>query len=220
LALLVFGLVGAVGCTPADVHNGIIGADNTGGNDAGKRDGAVKMDGSMKKDGMAASCASPFTGVLATYDFTGAAGNEASLAATSTATGVTATAFTRSADIAATGGNNSINSNNWPTAATLDTTKGFYTLSVTPPSGCSLSLTAMSIDNTVTGSGPGTVEAGTSADAFATTVAITRNAVATPTLSVSGATAAVEVRIFGFNASSSNGTFRVQNTFTVSGSLQ
>jgi hypothetical protein len=45
---------------------------------------------------------------------------------------------------------------------------------------------------------------------------------ATPkvTLSVSAATSAIEVRIYGYGASASGGTFRIQNTVSLGGSIQ
>src|SRR5256885_14545683 len=58
----------------------------------------------------ASGCAQAFTGVLATWSLTGAAGNQASSAASSTATGVTAGALTRSAGPAPAPGNAPIKS--------------------------------------------------------------------------------------------------------------
>jgi hypothetical protein len=44
--------------------------------------------------------------------------------------------------------------------------------------------------------------------------------VSTPTLVVSHASGTVELRIYGYAATGTSGTMRVENAFTVSGSLQ
>jgi hypothetical protein len=169
------------------------------------------------------SCADATTGVLATWAFAGATGNQASQPAASMATGVTAGELTRSSDLVAESGADSINSSAWPTAATLDVTQGYYTASLTPPAGCTLSLTSASITGRASGSGPANAVVGTSADTFAATTAITVSATdttSTPALAVSDAAAVIEVRIFGYAATSSSGTFRLDGTLTLSGSLQ
>jgi hypothetical protein len=164
------------------------------------------------------SCASPFTGVLATYSFTGATGNQASTAASATATGMTAGPISRSAGLTAVSGATSINSSNWPLSATLDPTK-YYALSVTPPAGCTLSLTSAAIDAKSSSTGPATASVATSADNFAAAVTISTSAPSTPTLAVTNATGAIEIRVYGYSASATAGTLRLQNTLTVSGSL-
>ena len=40
------------------------------------------------------------------------------------------------------------------------------------------------------------------------------------TLTVTGATTAIEVRVYGYNATGTGGTMRIENTMTVSGSLK
>ena len=47
----------------------------------------------------------------------------------------------------------------------------------------------------------------------------TPSVTATPKLSVSGATGPIEVRVYGFGASSAGGTMRVDMTLKVSGAL-
>jgi len=160
-----------------------------------------------------------FSGVMVTYAFAGAAGNQASTAASSTATGVTASPVTRAATLTAVSGANSINSSNWPTAATIDPTK-YYSFSITPPSGCALTLTSAAVDAKASGTGPASAAIATSVDSYATTAAVSTAAASTPTLSVSGATSAVEIRIYGYGATATGGTLRLQTTLTISGSLQ
>jgi hypothetical protein len=160
-----------------------------------------------------------FTGVLATWDFAGAAGSQLSTPVKTTGGNATAGPITRATGLTAVAGATSINSSGWPTAATLDPAK-YYTMTLTPPTGCTLSLTSASIDAKASGTGPAMVALGTSADAYAQTTALTQNTVNTPALAVSGASSPVEVRIYGWAATAAAGTFRLQNTLTISGSVQ
>ncbi len=170
------------------------------------------------------TCSQPMaSGVLATWAFAGQAGNQATTAAASMAPGSTAGDIGRSSDLVAASGADSINASGWPTAATLDTTKGYFTFTITPPTDCSVSLTQASVQAKESGTGPSTVVAATSADAFAQTSALTVTTVdstSTPTLSVNDATGSVEVRIFGYGAGSTSGTLRIVGTLTLTGSFQ
>ncbi|MGE5184666.1 MAG: hypothetical protein ACM31C_21490 [Acidobacteriota bacterium] len=165
------------------------------------------------------SCQHPTTGVLATWSFTSATGSQTSTTAASAATGVTASSFTRSASLTAVSGAGSINSSNWATSASRDSSR-YYTLTITPPSGCTMSLTSAAIDAKTSTSGPASASIASDADSFAQTSTVAPNSTSSPSLSVTGATGAVEIRIYGYAATSTSGTMRVQNTFTVSGSLQ
>ncbi len=60
----------------------------------------------------------------------------------------------------------------------------------------------------------------TSDDNFGATTSVAVGATATPALAVSGSTGAVEVRLYGYAASSTSGTLRIATTLTVSGSLK
>jgi hypothetical protein len=161
----------------------------------------------------------PFTGMLATYSFTGASGSQAQTAASSTATGVVADPITRSPGLTAVSGATSINSSNWPIAAQLDATK-YYTLKITPPAGCKLSMTTASIDARASSTGPGMASLATSADGFAAATALSTATPSAPSVAVTNASGAVEIRIYGYAATATGGTLRLQNTVTISGSLQ
>jgi hypothetical protein len=165
------------------------------------------------------NCTMKFAGVLATWDFAGAPGSQVATAAKSSAPGVFAATVMRSAMLVPSAGANSISSSNWTTAAQPDKTL-YYTLSITPPSGCAVSLTGMSVDVASSGTGPTAAAVATSADTFAQTAPISTATPSTPMLSVSKSAAVVELRIYGFGASGTAGTMRVQNMVTVSGSLQ
>ena len=77
----------------------------------------------------------------------------------------------------------------------------------------------MAIDVSASATGPANASVGTSADTFTHAVQISTSAPSTPALTVS-ATGALEVRIYGFAASATTGTMRVQNMLSVTGSLQ
>jgi hypothetical protein len=159
-----------------------------------------------------------FSGTLATWDFTGQPGSQASTPATSSATGVTAGAIIRQTTLTASAGTGSINSSNWPTAAALDATK-YYTITLTAPSGCTLDVASLSVTAKSSTTGPSMASVATSADGFAHGTSITTAGTAsTPSVSATGAS--VEIRIYGFAASGTGGTMRVQNTLTVTGSIQ
>ena len=166
----------------------------------------------------ASGCAQAFTGVLATWSLTAAAGNQASSAASSTATGVTAGALTRSAGLTAASGTGSINSTGWPTTSSPDTTK-YYTFTITPPSGCKLALSSSALDISHSGTGPANGAIATSSDNYANKVSVSTSAAATPSLVVAGGTTQLEIRVYGYTASSGSGTMRIQNTLSLSGSL-
>ena len=157
------------------------------------------------------------TGTLVTYDFTGQPGNQTSTAAKSTMSGVSATALSRAAAVNAVSGANSINSSNWSTSG-IDATR-YYTFTVTPPSGCTLDVTSIAIDTKTSTTGPTGAALGTSADTFASTTSFALNTTATATLTASSAKA-LEIRVYGFDASSAAGTSRIENTLTVSGSVK
>jgi len=165
------------------------------------------------------SCGSPYNGTIATYDFTGEPGNQASTAAKSSAPGLTAGAISRSNALTPISGLSSINSSNWTLASKLDATR-YYTLTLTPPANCMLDVTQVSIDTKSSNTGPASASIATSDDNFSATTAFAPNSVATAAISVSGSTKAVEVRIYGFSASSSAGTMRVQTMLKLTGALK
>jgi hypothetical protein len=182
---------------------------------AGHVDAAIDAD----IDASSGTCASAMTGTLAVWSFASETGTQAQTAASMTATGVTAGAVTRSTGLVATSGAGSINSSMWSLSATNDGTT-YYTFSVTPPAGCAMDLTSLAVDTRASGTGPHSAAVGTSADAFAATVAITPTNANTAALAVSGATGMIEVRVFGWAATATGGTFRIQNTLTLTGTLR
>ena len=159
-----------------------------------------------------------FSGVLATFDFSSESGDQTSTAATSKAAGITAGDVKRASTLTPVSGSGSINASGWTTSTHVDMSR-YYTLTLTPPSGCSLDLTSLSVDSQSSGAGPGSGAVATSDDSFSAKTNFATNATHSAALSVSGSSGAVEVRIYGFGASSTSGTMRIENTLTVSGAL-
>ncbi len=159
-----------------------------------------------------------FSGTLATFDFTGQPGNQASTPATSTATDVTASGMTRSSALTATSGLDSMNSSAWTMSSSIDSTR-YYTVTLTPSSGCTLDISSVAITTKSSSTGPTQAAIATSDDKFTKATSVAPNTSATASLSVSGAAGAVEVRVYGFAASSTSGTMRVDGTLTISGAL-
>jgi hypothetical protein len=201
----------AGGTSGDNSYSGGGGDGGTSKSDSGST--SPKTDGGSTSTG---SCA--FTGALATYDFSGESGDQTSTAAKTKATGVTATDVKRATALTAVSGSDSINASGWATATHVDTSK-YYTLSVTPPSGCKLDITSISVDTSASGSGPSNGAVATSDDSFSATTNFTPGSTANPGLSVSGSTGAIEIRVYGYGASSGAGTMRMESTLTVSGSL-
>lgn len=200
------------------VDAGIDAASDGGASDASVGDSSVVDSGP--------NCPSSIVGgTLATFDFANPSqpGNQASTAAKSSAAGLTTGAISRSNNVTAQSGTNSINSSNWALTQTPDATK-YYTFTLTPDPRCKLSLSGLSIDTQASGTGPAKASVATSDDSFVAMSAIAPNSIATPSLSVVSTSKAVEVRVYGYaaggDAGSTGGTFRIQNTFTIKGSLQ
>lgn len=170
-------------------------------------------------DAPAGSCATPTSGMIAAWSFIGEPGTQTMTAASAMAAGITADPVSRSAGLAGLAGMNSINASNWPAAPALDVTK-YFTFAVTPPGGCVLDLTSLAIDTKTSTSGPSSAVVATSADGFGQTAAVPLNTPGTTSLLVTGAAGMVEVRVFGYAASSTAGSLRIQNTLTLNGTLR
>lgn len=159
-----------------------------------------------------------FTGDLATWELSSQPGSEVQVVASTMGPGVVASSLSRSAAITATSGSGSINSTNWSSQAQPDPTK-YYRLTIAPPSGCTITLTGLAIDLKASTSGPAAASIATSVDAF---VAMTSASTAAPSTPALAATSldAIELRIYGFSATTTGGTLRVQNALVVHGSMR
>jgi hypothetical protein len=165
------------------------------------------------------NCTMPFSGVLATWSLAGATGSQTSTSAGTTAPGVTAMPLTRAPALIAATGTGSMNSTNWPLGPALDP-MSYYTIAVSPPAGCNLSVSSLVADIKSSNTGPASAAAGTSADSYAATSPVATNAPSTPTLSATITSGNLEIRIFGYGATMTSGTMRVQNDLSVMGSIQ
>jgi len=187
--------------------------DDASFGDVEQQDAAQDVDASANES---STCAA--SGTLVTYDFTGAPGNQTSTAATSTTSGITAGAVARASTITPVSGANSINGSGWSTSS-LDSTR-YYTLSISPPPSCTLSITSIDIDTKSSSTGPASASLATSADGFSTKTTVTTNASTSVAMSVTGVTSTLEVRVYGYAASGTAGTMRIENTLSVAGTLQ
>ena len=171
-------------------------------------DAGVDMDAGGNPDvaviDSGSTCPSVINGTLATFDFAGALGTQASTPAKTMATGITAGAI-------------SLNSTNWATGA-LDKAR-YVTFVITPDPKCTLDITSVTIDTLSSKTGPVAGDIGTDNDNFATTTAFVPGGSNVVKLSVNAATKAVEVRVYGHGGSSLGGTMRVQTILTVTGAL-
>ena len=168
-------------------------------------------------DASATCPSSGYSGTLAIFDLTGQPGSEVSAAATSTACGIVAGDLTRASAIKAVSGKDSINGSGWGSGSSADGTR-YYTFSLTPGAGCSLDVKSVDLDVKASGTGPTTADVATSADSFGKhSASFAGTSSGTTTVSATGS-GAIEVRVYGYGASGSGGTLRIQNTMSVSGS--
>jgi hypothetical protein len=160
-----------------------------------------------------------FTGALAIYDLASQPGAEASAQATSLAAGVTALPISRASTITPVSGAGSINGSGWTTAASPDAAR-YYTLTVAPPAGCTLVLSTLSVDVRASSTGPAEASVATSVDGFGAHTATFAGTSAGDVALSASAAGAIEVRVYGYGATGSAGTLRIQSTLTVSGALE
>jgi len=153
--------------------------------------------------------------VIATYDFTGALGNQASTAATGVAGGLAADALARGPGVAALAGLNSINSDSWTTGA-LDL-NDYYGFTLTPGGSTLLNVDSITFSERRSGTGIASIELRSSLDGFIGslfTFAVpddtnTRRHTAALGSAFDGLTGAVTFRLYGFNAEGAAGSWRL-----------
>jgi hypothetical protein len=218
---------------PGDATSGsdVAAVDTSTGSDAGFTvdateasldDGSTTPDtGAMEAGPSDSSSTCPghgFTGALVTFDLTGQTGSETSAAAKSSATGVMGGALSRASGLTAVAATGSIDSSGWSLGTTADPTL-YYTFTVTPAAGCSVALTSLAIDVKASATGPANVDVGTSVDNYAAlSTPVAGTSIGTVTLSASAA-APISVHVFGYGATSSAGTLRIESTMTLSGTI-
>ena len=177
------------------------------------------IDASIDAPKQSGTCSQAFTGTLASYSFAGEAGTQASTAVSTKAAGITAGNVTRAAALTPVMASNSINSSNWPLTAARDATK-YYSFTIAPPAGCTLSLTTAMIDASSSSTGPASGQLATSADNYTAAQTISTTAQVTVTVGVTDATGMIEVRIYGYAATATGGTLRLRGTLSIDGQLK
>lgn len=201
---------------------GSSGANSYGGGGGGGGGGTASDGGTTSgKDsgaGVGSGGCTAFTGVLASFDFTGEPGDQSSTSPSTTASGIGAGNVTRSSSVTGVTGLDSMNSSGWGTGGSADSSK-YYTFTITPDSKCTLDITSVSVDSKSSTSGPAKGAVATSDDSFGSKTQFTPGGSGSVSVSVTGASGAIEIRVYGYSAGSASGTFRVQNTLSVTGSL-
>lgn len=197
--------------------------------DGGEADGGADSSSSPAVDASVADAlaapdavvtsACAFNGQLLAFNLGQAMGSQVDLLPSSKASGLGVSALRRGG-VVAVATNSAMNASDWPTGA-VDVAKHF-TFTVTPPPGCALAAASLSVDLKASPTGPTSAAAATSADGFGALKSLpvsSAGGVAVAALLGGKASGAVEVRIFGFDASSSAGTLRLQGTLALTGSL-
>lgn len=210
------------GGTPSLPGEGLPGA--SGDDDSGTTDPTTEDAGKTTVDAGGVDSSMPtsggpctFTGELVAYDLATIVGTS-NVPATRTGGSVTTTALSH-AGVTAVSSSQAMNASNWSTSS-MDTSK-YFSFSVTPPSGCSLKLTSLSIDLKASNTGPSNAAVATSLDGFASTKTVTvSTAGGAQTVTLTGTKAGtIEVHVLGYNASSAQGTLRLESVVSLQGQV-
>lgn len=166
------------------------------------------------------ACAFATAGSLVSFDLSALVGTPAKASPSSSAAGLIVTPLTRTG-VTAASASGAINASAWPIGG-LDTGK-HYAFTVTPPVGCTLTLTTLAADVKASSNGPATAAIATSVDNYvavrSSPLTSAAGAIAFPVPGVVAVQAKVELHVYGFAAGSPGGTMRLQNAMTLSGSL-
>ncbi|GEM_PF-716769 len=157
---------------------------------------------------------------LVRYDFTGATGDQAAQAASFAVGPISASDLTRGAGLTPNLGGNSINSSGWTTALAIDA-DDYYEFTLSPTAGFSLSLDRISFAERRSGSGIRNFQIRSSLDNFATGLDSVPAIVPDDTMvrqqsfalnnTFLGLTDPVTLRLYGYAAEASGGTWRLEN---------
>jgi hypothetical protein len=154
--------------------------------------------------------------VITTYDFTGAAGNQASTGATGVASGLTASVLDRGSGLTPDAAANSISSTGWSTAG-IDLTD-FYGFTLTPNAGFTLNVDSIVFSERRSGTGIRSIAVRSSLDGFVGDLftasvpddTLTRRQTVNLGPAFDALSSAVTFRISGFaSESASTGTWRL-----------
>lgn len=155
---------------------------------------------------------------LASFTFTGATGSEATRTAETVNGLTTAPAISRGSGVSGSAGANAFAATGWTTGDVL-LADDFFTFTVTPNVGGTISLTQLTFDERRSGTGPRLLSVRSSLDNFATDVAaftipdddLTRNRTVTLPAAFLNVSAPIELRFFGFDSEAEGGSWRLDN---------
>ena len=155
------------------------------------------------------------TVLLTSFSFTGAVGNEATFPADGVNPGLAAIPVMSRARGTPTAAAGAFSGSGWNTAA-LDATH-FYTFTVVPTSGASMTLTNLALKDQRSGTGPVTFAVRSSRDGFsvnlqtfASHLSLGRSDIVLGA-AFANLTAPIELRLYAFGASASAGTWRIDD---------
>lgn len=157
-------------------------------------------------------------GLILKYDFTGQPGDQSSQAAAFVAGQAAASDLTRGSGLTASSGANSMNARGFTTAAAIDL-NDYYSFTISPDAGQMLTLTTLRFAERRSGSGIRKLEVRTSRDGFTTAqggvVEIPDDTGFRDQLITLGGltnlTSGITLRIYGWQAESGAGTWRLAN---------
>lgn len=156
---------------------------------------------------------------LVSYSFTGAAGNEVSFAPDTVPAGLTASAMTRGSGLTGSANSGTFAAANFTTGVALDA-NDYFTFSLAPAAGMSLTLTRLELDERRSGTGIRNWSVRSSLDGFsqdlgAFSVPDDTNTRLNQTTALGAAfqdlAHPVEFRVYGFGAEAASGTWRLDN---------
>ena len=165
-------------------------------------------------------------GTLGNFATTGLSGVSVSIAASNVAPNATFSNLTRGSGLTATSVTNAFNSSGWTTAASPDA-NDYYEFTITPHTAHQFSASELRIGLQRSSTGPPNVVLRTSLDAFTSNIGpiitppIAPVAVATFVFDLTGvaglqnSSTPVTLRLYGYGASSSAGTLRIERVTTV-----
>lgn len=164
--------------------------------------------------------------IIVQYDFSGQPGNQGATPVTATATGLTASDLVRGPGVSASSTANSMNSSAWTTSTVADL-NDYYGFTLTANAGYSLTLTSLSFAERRSPTGIRMFELRSSLDGFTAAIPGTvtsvpnNDSVRNQTLSLgsgfSDLLTPVTFRLYGYEAESGSGTWRLQNHSTFAG---
>jgi hypothetical protein len=162
---------------------------------------------------------------LVTYSFPNSAGSEASFPADAQPANATASTMTRGTGLTPTAAAGAFSADSWTTAASIDA-NDYFTFSLNPNAGFSMTLTQLILDERRSGTGIRNWSVRSSLNSFSSDLAVfsVPDDTATRTLQTidltaafTGLTSLLEFRIYGYAAEGPTGTWRIDSVWRETG---